>query len=95
MNAKKLYFGPICVLLVLSICSLRFEPMISSIAPDTTAVSEESTADTTDVSLQRFTVQFDENETFATEAEQKAAVRIDPAIRKAVALLNTADMELP
>ena len=95
MKAKKLYFCPICVLLVLSICSCRFEPMISPVVPDTTAVSEESTADTTDVSLPRFTVQFDENETFTTEAEQKAAARIDPAIRKAVALLNTADMELP
>ena len=95
MKARKYCFCLICVLLSLSVCSCRFEPMISPIAPDTTAVSEESTADTTDVSLPRFMVQFDENETFATEAEQKAALLIDPAIQKAVALLNTVDMTLP
>jgi len=40
-----------------------------------------------------FTVMFEENETFLTEAERKASERIDPSIRKAVDLLNTIDDE--
>ena len=40
-----------------------------------------------------FTVTFEENETFLTEAERKASERIDSYIRKAVALLNTIDDE--
>ncbi len=42
---------------------------------------------------ERFTVEFEENETFLTETERKASERIDPAIRKAVELLNTIDEE--
>lgn len=83
---------------LLSVCSCSLDPIISPISPvstDTIAVAEESTADTDDASLPRFTVHFDENEEFPPEAEQKAAARIDPAIRKAVELLNTVDAELP
>jgi len=40
-----------------------------------------------------FTVTFDENEAFLTETERRASERIDPAIRKAVKLLNTIDDE--
>lgn len=38
---------------------------------------------------ERFTVTFEENETFRTETEHRASERIDPAIRTAVKLLNT------
>ena len=38
---------------------------------------------------ERFTVMFEENEAFSTETERRAAERIDPAIRKAAALMNT------
>lgn len=37
----------------------------------------------------RYTVVFEENEEFDGEAEKKASLRIDPAIKKAVKLLNT------
>ena len=36
-----------------------------------------------------FTVTFEENETFLTEAKRKASLRIDSSIRKAIELLNT------
>ena len=41
----------------------------------------------------RFTVIFDENEVFADANEEKAARHIDPAIKKAVMLLNTVDAD--
>ena len=92
---RKYCFCAVCVLLVLSVCSCSFMPIPSPTMADTTAVSEESTADRADATLPRFTVEFDANEVFATEAEQKAALRIDPAIQKAAALLNTVDIKLP
>jgi len=38
---------------------------------------------------ERYTVDFDENEVFLTEAERRASERIDPAIRESVKLMNT------
>ena len=85
----------ICVLWIISICSCSLDQLLYQIPEDTAAVFEESTTDTVEAFPKRFTVHFDENEQFATEADQKAAARMDSAIRKAVELLNTVSVELP
>lgn len=90
-----------CVLGLLCLCSCHWEAILPKITTDTTADRPEETMDTdASVSIEepsppRFTVDFDENEIFSTEAEEKAAKRIDPAIRKAVEVLNTAEIDLP
>lgn len=83
------------ILLCMSLCACGLLPVTPPTAADTTGFSEEIPTAPDDVALPRFTVQFDENEIFATEAEQAAAERIDPAIRQAVELLNTVDLPLP
>lgn len=62
-------------------------------------ISENTMESTADAAIivsptpEPFTVTFEENETFLTEAERKASERIDSSIRKAVELLNTIDDE--
>lgn len=86
-NFFKLLSLLLCVLL-LSSCGLI---VITDVTPPTDPTLE--TAGDTDpfetAAPERYTVYFEENESFPTEAARKASERIDPAIETAVKLLNT------
>jgi len=81
---------------------LVLTPASCSVSDIKEPAGTESTADTT-VRIEapdtaapiRYTVLFEEEEVFPTEAARKASRRIDPAIRTAVELLNTVDGEGP
>ena len=85
----------LCVLGMLLLSACGFGGIIAPAPTDTTVPMQESTTVTEEPYAPRFTVRFEENETFATEADQQAAQRIDPAILRAVEILNTINMELP
>ena len=70
-----------------SSCEIPEIPQIDIPVSGTDSVTD---AETTAPPLsERFTVWFEENEAFSTETERRASERIDPAIRKAAALMNT------
>ncbi len=60
---------------------------------ETTAEATDTTEPVSAPPTERYTVVFDESETFSNETARKAAERIDPAIRTAVKLLNTVNEE--
>lgn len=95
MKARKYCFHLLCVLGMFVLSSCGFDGITAPAPTDTTVSLMESTSVTEELYAPRFTVRFDENETFATEADQRAAERIDHAILRAVELLNTVNMELP
>ena len=72
---------------VFTSCEIPEIPQIHIPISDAESVTDAET--TVPPPSERFTVQFDENEAFSTETERSASERIDPAIRKAVELLNT------
>ena len=74
---------PSCELLELQQILPREDEVESQTDEDTAAITPSD----------RYTVVFEFNETFKTETARLAAERIDPAIRKAVMLLNTTDEE--
>jgi len=87
-----------CLLLlcipVFACCEMPEIPQIDVPASEADFVTD---AETTGSPLsERFAVKFEENEAFLTETGRRASERIDPAIRKAVELLNTlGDESLP
>ena len=87
INYKLFAFLLLVCLPVLASCEIPQIPQVDIPVPDTNSATEAET--TAPPFAERFTVKFEDNETFFTEAEHRAAERIDPAIRKAVELMNT------
>ena len=84
---KLFAFLLLCCLPVFTSCEIPETPQIDIPIFDAESVTDAENP--LPPPAERFTVQFDENETFPTETERSASERIDPAIRKAVELLNT------
>ena len=71
-------------------CKKTAAPEIPQVdIPENTAEASSDAEPSVPTPAERFTVKFEENEAFLTETARKASERIDPAIRKAVELLNT------
>lgn len=86
----------LCWLTVLNLTLLSSCALIEIRLPETTVPASTTETETEHVippQTDRYTVVFDENESFPTEAARKASARIDTAILEAVKLLNTVDEE--
>lgn len=93
MKVTRKLFALLLLFCIFAFASCELPEIPQSDIPEGT-VEATTDADTPVPSpAERFTVEFKENETFLTETERRASEHIDPAIRKAVELLNTIDDE--
>jgi len=90
----------VCLLLILctaTASSCGVDDLLALLPAETAGTQrDELPHDTTSVESEpadRFSVSFDDDETFATDAARRASERIDSAIRSAVKLLNSLDTE--
>jgi len=89
MKVTRKLFALLLLFGIFAFTSCGIPEIPQSDIPEDTVESTTDADSTVSPTPEPFTVKFDENETFLTETERRASERIDPAIRKAVALLNT------
>ena len=83
----------VCFLLVLSLSFALVSCGIFTNKPTESSVQQQSSAEETEEKKPFYTVEFDGNEVFPDAIAEEAAEIIDPAIKQAVAVLNTVDTE--
>ncbi|MBE6613151.1 MAG: hypothetical protein E7632_11730 [Ruminococcaceae bacterium] len=95
MKKAKLFAGMLALFVILQTASCDLAAILPVVITDSTAVTESTeppAAESTEpAETTRFSVEFDENETFATDEARRASEHIDGAIIDAVKLLNTVD----
>ncbi len=93
MKNKRILFSLLLLFGIFTLSSCAMPETLETGIPEDTVESTPDTDSSVTPPPERFTVKFEENETFPTETARRASERIDSAIIKAVDLLNTIGSE--